>query len=297
MATKKNPQRRYNISKRKTKPLHRFLRSYAPLLPLLTIVVTGIVVASHSSAAHLPGYVKGYATDVSDASLLEETNKRRALEGLQPLTLNTKLDAAAQTKAQDMKNRNYWSHVTPDGKEPWDFVTNQQYSYKKAAENLAFGFVSSNSTLNGWMNSAGHRANVMDPDLKEVGFGMVNASNYQGKGEETIIVALYGTPADGIVQPIASAEPTTPITSAPSTTKQVSYLQSLTGDKATWLGMVAGLLMGVIATYLTLKHVHGIRKVIANSEQFVIRHPILDTTLVAGLVLLLVLTQSVGSIH
>lgn len=291
--------RQHHVGHKKERRTKQFLKVYAPYIPLLVIVSTGIIAASHSNAAHFPGQVKSYATNVSDAGLLEETNKRRAGEGLQPLTLNTKLDHAAQLKAQDMKDKNYWAHTAPNGREPWDFIVDQQYSYKKAAENLAFGFDNSRSTLNGWMNSPGHRANVMDPDLKEVGFGIMNASNYQSKGEETIVVAMYGTPADGITEPAVQPTQTqpSPTNSAPQQAKQISYIQSLTNGTAPWIGFAIGIIMGTIATYLTVKHMRGIRRAFATSEQFVIHHPLFDTTLIALLVLLLIISQTVGSIY
>lgn len=296
----KNPKRTaHHRTHKNEKRTKRFLKVYAPYIPLLAIVSCGIILSMHQEARpQLPGQVKSYATNVSDDGLLEETNKRRAGEGLQPLKANPLLDKAAQAKADDMKNRNYWSHTSPDGKEPWDFISSTTYSYRKAAENLAYGFDNSNSTLNGWMNSPGHRANVMDPDLREVGFGIINAPNYQNHGQETIVVAMYGTPigtpVSAAVQPANTAD--TPITSAPQS-KQVNFIEALTNGKAPWSGFIAGLVIGSIIMYLLVKHAHGIRKAIITSERFVIRHPLFDATLVALLVLMLIVTQTVGNIY
>lgn len=296
----KSPSRpKHHATHKKEKRTKHFLKVYAPYIPLLTIVSCGIMLSHNSGAQNFPGQVKSYATNVSDDGLLEETNKRRASEGLRPLVANNLLDQAAQTKADDMQQKNYWSHTTPDGKEPWDFITRYNYAYRKAAENLAFGFDDNKATLNGWMNSPGHRANVMDPDLQEVGFGVANAPDYQGHGEETIIVAMYGTP---VAAPVAAAQPTnTPPAVAPVTItaepKKVSYIESLTNGKAPWAGFAAGLVIGSVFMYLAVAHLRGIRRAIRSSERFVIHHPLFDATLVALLVLMLIVTQTVGNIY
>src|SRR5690606_3424397 len=114
--------------------------------------------------------------------------------GKAALSLNDKLNAAAQAKAEDMKARNYWSHNTPDGQEPWVFFDAQGYIYKKAGENLAYGFATSTETVTGWMNSPSHKANLLDGAFTEVGFGFANSENFVSTGNETIIVAMYAQP-------------------------------------------------------------------------------------------------------
>jgi hypothetical protein len=131
---------------------------------------------------------------MSRSNLLTATNSQRTSNGSTPLTINSKLNASAQAKANDMVVRDYWSHNTPDGKEPWVFIDAQGYVYTKAGENLAYGFSSSNETVIGWMNSPSHRANLLDTVFTEVGFGFANSANFVGTGNETIIVAHYGKP-------------------------------------------------------------------------------------------------------
>jgi hypothetical protein len=133
---------------------------------------------------------------MSSSGLLNQTNQSRAKSGKAALKLNSKLSSAAQSKAKDMSSRNYWSHNTPDGDTPWTFVIAKKYKYQKLGENLAAGFSDEQSTINGWMASAPHRANLLDASYGEVGFGYVNVANYTaaGGGPMTLVVAFYGKP-------------------------------------------------------------------------------------------------------
>ena len=294
MPVKNRHNRTHHVSHHREKRTKKFLKVYAPYIPLITIVVSGFLLAINHNYAPAQAEVKGYATDVSDAGLLEETNKLRAKEGLPALKHNRFLDEAAQNKAIDMGSRNYWSHNTPDGKQPWAFIDSSVYGYKKAAENLAFGFDDSKATLSGWMNSPGHRANVMDKDLKDVGFGIVNIPNYQGKGPETLIVAMYADPAVLLSDnsPLSPQEE-----SASLTAKDISYVQALTAGRAPWSGFVAGLIFGAIIMYLTVKHGNSLRRTLKRGENYIIHHPLLDLTLISLLALLAVLSQTAGTIH
>lgn len=200
------------------------MRVYAPYIPLLVIVGCGITLSNQAEFNKFNGTVRSFATNTTDDGLLEATNQKRISEGLKPLKFNKSLDIAAQAKAQDMSDRNYWAHVTPDGKQPWVFVDATNYSYRKAAENLAYGFANSNTTVAGWMNSPGHRANVMDPDLREVGFGIINVPDYQSKGPQTVVVAMYGQPS--VLADSNSVQlPVTPVT-ASAQPEKISYVQS-----------------------------------------------------------------------
>ena len=173
------------------KPTKHYTKTYWPYLPMLMIVVAGLIL---NATWNIGKGVLGYATDVSPSGLLSETNIQRSGNGLGSLTLNGKLSAAAQAKANDMVSQNYWSHTNPQGKQPWQFISDSGYSFAAAGENLAYGFDTSNATVAGWMNSAGHRANILKADYQEVGFGIANSPNFQDTGEETVVVAMYARP-------------------------------------------------------------------------------------------------------
>lgn len=175
---------------------------YWPYLPLLILLIGGLFLNVWQPLQSSKPATLAYATEMSRANLLSSTNQRRADNGKAGLTLNSKLNASAQAKADDMVARDYWSHNTPDGQEPWVFIDAQGYNYKKAGENLAYGFSTSNDTVTGWMNSPSHKENMLDGAYTEVGFGFANSPNFVGTGNETIVVAHYGSPVLG-----ASTEP------------------------------------------------------------------------------------------
>jgi hypothetical protein len=157
---------------------------------------------------------------MSIQGLLDGTNSQRINNGISALALNGVLDNAAQAKANDMAARDYWSHNTPDGQTPWTFMTAAGYSYQLAGENLAYGFATSSDTITGWMNSPGHRANILNGGYTEVGFGIVDIPNYQGTGPETLVVAFYAAPANAPAPapaptpaPVASNNSSTPVAS------------------------------------------------------------------------------------
>lgn len=178
-----------------------FERVYWPYLPLVLVVSVLLMMSGQSGALHAAlknptGGVLAYATSMSSGGLLSSTNAERSEAGAGSLKINSKLASAAQAKANDMAERNYWSHNTPDGDPPWVFVSAKGYNYQKLGENLAAGFSTEPATIAGWMASPAHKDNLLDPAFTEVGFGYANNANYTsaGGGPMTVVVAMYGKP-------------------------------------------------------------------------------------------------------
>lgn len=190
------------------KQSHDYHKAYWPYLPMALIVGLGIIVNTFWGT--IQQNVLSYATNMSVSGLLQETNEERVAGSLGSLALNSKLNQAAQAKANDMATRDYWSHNTPEGEAPWIFFDAAGYAYQTAGENLAYGFDSSTETVLGWMNSSGHKANIMNTGYTEVGFGMADAPSYQGTGAQTIVVAMYGSPVVVAAAPAATPKPVTP---------------------------------------------------------------------------------------
>lgn len=276
-----------------------YVKVYWPYLPLLLIILLG------SLFSFLPAKswdVLAFASQLSNESLLKETNEERLANGKQSLSLNEKLNKAAQAKAEDMASRDYWSHNTPDGKEPWVFVIDAGYEYKKAGENLAYGFRNSEATIGGWMNSPSHRDNLLDESYTEAGFGYANSSNYQGKGEVTIVVAMYGNPITSstpiTANPHASEEqPVTTHTPIANPDMQpVSVLQASTNGRLAWLGFAIGLISGISLAVLILKHGLALRKLLVQGEAYFLHHPAFDLLLLVMAVIGLLLSRTAGFI-
>ena len=118
-------------------------------------------------------------TDINNSiakSLLALVNQARAENGLSALSLNDSLSAVAQKKAEDMKNNNYFSHTSPTYGSPFDMIKNAGISYKSAGENIAMGQKTAEAVFNAWMNSSGHRANILSSKFTQMGIGVTDGS-------------------------------------------------------------------------------------------------------------------------
>lgn len=135
--------------------------------------------------------VLGLATDINAERLVNLTNQKRAERGLAPLKLDPQLSQAAAGKAQDMFTKDYWAHNSPGGLTPWVFIKDAKYSYLYAGENLAKNFANSEGVVDAWMASPSHRANLLKPEYKDIGFAVVNGR--LGSEETTLVVQMFGT--------------------------------------------------------------------------------------------------------
>lgn len=138
------------------------------------------------------GSVLGRVTNITPVALLAGTNGARADDGLSKLSINPSLSEAASSKARDMIDKGYWSHTSPDGKQPWYWIEQSGYNYQEAGENLAKNFSTARATIDAWMNSPTHRENMLKSSYTEVGFGIANGE-VSGK-PTTIVVAFYAEP-------------------------------------------------------------------------------------------------------
>ncbi|MDG9717947.1 CAP domain-containing protein [Streptomyces sp. DH24] len=99
------------------------------------------------------------------------TNRERAAAGLPPLAVDPLLTAAAQAHSADMVARDFYSHTSPDGARPWDRAATAGSSRRTVGENIACGQRSPAEVVRGWMNSPGHRANILGPGFTHIGVG------------------------------------------------------------------------------------------------------------------------------
>ena len=158
-------------------------------LLLLVIVFQGIL--NFSSATGMG--VLGYAAQIPPGEVIKLTNEQRRKEGLAELSENPLLSKAALAKGTDMLNKDYWAHVSPDGVEPWVFITKSGYSYRFAGENLARDFSNARAAIEAWMASPSHRENLMSPKYEEIGIAVVEG-DLNGV-DTTLIVQMFGTRA------------------------------------------------------------------------------------------------------
>lgn len=294
----------------KHKHTKHYLQHYWPYLPLVSLVLVGLWLLRPMLLPASAHDVLAVATNVSSQNLLEETNKQRLAQSRPQLRLNNQLTLAAQSKAQDMVNLNYWSHNTPSGNPPWTFINESGYQYQKAGENLAYGFADSSDTINGWMNSQSHRENLLDKDFVEVGFGTASSNDFNHEGPSTVIVAMYGRSAHESPVVSLSSNNTSPSSTTTTTTstnatstpissskaQEVSKLNLLTGNKFPWLPSLVSFLMGIALTVFVLKHGFAVKRALRKGERFAVTHPVLDVVLVSVIIAGLVITRQVGVI-
>lgn len=149
--------------------------------------------------------ILGYASNIPPEKVVELTNQKRLENGVGALSFNSSLSEAARLKALDMLEDDYWAHIAPDGKEPWDFFKSVGYSYRYAGENLARDFSDTNSAIEAWLASPSHRENMLSGKYTEIGVAVVEG-DLAGK-DTTLIVQLFGTPSAGApAVPVAAAE-------------------------------------------------------------------------------------------
>ncbi|MFE9276545.1 CAP domain-containing protein [Paenibacillus glucanolyticus] len=101
-------------------------------------------------------------------------NKERANAGLKPLTVHAKLTTVAVDKAKDMSDNNYFSHTSPTHGSPFDMMKAYGISFGYAGENIAKGQRTPQEVMNSWMNSQGHRENILSPNFTMIGVGYYN---------------------------------------------------------------------------------------------------------------------------
>lgn len=106
------------------------------------------------------------------------TNEIRAKNGLKPLTANWELSRVARYKSEDMQQNNYFSHTSPIYGSPFNMIKNFGVSYKSAGENIAKGQRTPEAVVNAWMNSSGHRANILNSSYTQIGVGYAKNGNY-----------------------------------------------------------------------------------------------------------------------
>ena len=121
---------------------------------------------------------KNTALSRFEKEVVSLVNAERAKHGLSPLSANQKLSEAAKAKSQDMKDKNYFSHTSPTYGSPFDMIKSFGISYNYAGENIAKGQQTPQAVMNAWMNSEGHRKNILNPNYKQIGVGYVSAGNY-----------------------------------------------------------------------------------------------------------------------
>lgn len=113
-----------------------------------------------------------------EQEVIRLVNEIRAENGLKALTYDWELSRVARYKSQDMKDNKYFSHTSPVYGTPFQMIKNFGLTYRSAGENIAKGYSTPQAVVNGWMNSSGHRANILNANYTHIGVGYVAGGNY-----------------------------------------------------------------------------------------------------------------------
>jgi uncharacterized protein YkwD len=131
------------------------------------------------------------ASDITRASVVAAMNEYRAEHHLPPLREDVRLDAAANDRMRDMEDQGYWAHESPDGRSPFTWLAPNGYEFHYAGENLATGFETTELLMAGWMESPGHRDNILSPHFEDCGVAIIDGLPMRRASGKSIVV-MYG---------------------------------------------------------------------------------------------------------
>ncbi|MDY7023660.1 MAG: CAP domain-containing protein [Cyanobacteriota bacterium] len=175
-------------------------------LTQISVVATGEVLVQlqgiEATAINLDDLIGSFSfsgsTDTSDNlidQVVELTNDFRGENGLSPLSFDSQLANAAQIHTENMAFQDFFSHDGIDGSDVGDRVLDAGYSFSRAGENIAAGYTTAESVVQGWIDSPGHRANLLNPDYTEIGVGYFFLENDTGESNwNHYWTQVFGTP-------------------------------------------------------------------------------------------------------
>jgi len=156
----------------------------------LALALSAILIAATSYAAD-----GNRPTTITRQSILDSMNAYRADSGLPPLREDARLDHAAEDRVRDMEEMAYWNHESPDGRSPFLWLKPRGYNFSNAGENLAAGFETTEVLVSSWMESKGHRENILSNVFEDCGIAIIDGST-TGPATGKSIVVMFGRPQD-----------------------------------------------------------------------------------------------------
>ena len=190
-------------------------RYKAILLRKVALVIYTFILLFVNTFGGLLGIPEAMASSITPENIIALTNQERESLGLNTLSSNAKLAAAAQAKANNMFELQYWDHFGPNGETPWMFISQAGYAYVYAGENLAKGFRTAEGVHEAWMASPTHKANIVSGNYKDIGVAVVEG-NLLGK-DTILVVQMFGNLTTQTFTPSTPVTPSpTPVTPTPS---------------------------------------------------------------------------------
>ncbi len=172
----------------------------------LVAALFAAVVAHAPEAAGAPS-VPATKTPITVASVLAEMNRVRAAAGIAPFREDFRLTMAADARMEDMVALAYWSHESPGGQSPFVFVPPRGYRHRTLGENLASGFETAELLVQSWLESKGHRENLLSPEFVDVGIAVIDGSTLKRAAGRSVVV-IFGR--EIVAEPIRRRASTDP---------------------------------------------------------------------------------------
>lgn len=196
-----------NTLERSARTIHAAAK-HPHILIAITILVSLIVVLFSPLLITLPR--SAFLSALTEQLVLLEINPYRASLGTSTLTVHPTLSAAAQAKADDMIERDYFSHLGPGGELPWTWIKDAGYTYSGAGENLAIDFSDPGALVTAWINSPSHRKNIENGLFSDIGIGIASG-DFDGRTTNVIVMFVgreYIPTVAAVTNPTPTPEPT-----------------------------------------------------------------------------------------
>ncbi|WP_276733422.1 CAP domain-containing protein [Bacillus sp. (in: firmicutes)] len=172
-ASKQSNMNIQDVQKTETaKPAQKTTEKAAPATEQNTASKAPATAEKTNTTTSAPSSVSAY-----EKKVVELTNAERQKQGLKPLQIDETLSKSARAKSQDMKDKNYFDHQSPTYGSPFDMMKSFGISYKTAGENIAKGQKTPEEVVKAWMNSEGHRKNILNPNFTHIGVGYVESGS------------------------------------------------------------------------------------------------------------------------
>lgn len=153
------------------------------------LAVFFVIAISIAVLLYIPGPT--HASDITPENVIKLTNVDRKEKGVSELSENEKLSRAANEKAENMIEKNYFSHNAPDGTTPWHWFEGEGYDYNYAGENLAMDFSQAEKMNKAWLDSPTHRANILNEKYKDIGVAVKDG--VIAGHSTTVVVQIFGS--------------------------------------------------------------------------------------------------------
>lgn len=193
---------------------------YRPWITSTTALALFCVVAWGMRILITPQAFTNAAPGIDAVDLMAKVNAERTQRYLPALRVDERLNVAAAAKSNDMLSRSYFAHVDPDGKYAWSLIEATGYKpYVTLGENLAMDFTTSGGVVAGWMNSPGHRANILNEKFEDQGMAAIYGL-FEPNHSSTLVTNLFGTLSKKTTAApkaaTAAPKPTAPTKAAPA---------------------------------------------------------------------------------